>query len=345
MNRLILHAKRLLAAWTDRPLRSGAVVGGRYRLDEPLGIGSYGLTYRATDLLSGRPAALKQAKPSKGEAARELLRREAAMLERLDHPAIPRALSLLEERGQLYLASELAPGETLEDLLFEHGRTFTETEALRLVRSLADIVGHVHDRGCVHLDVRIPNVMFNGEFEAHTSAAQVGFASGDSEAHTSAAQVGFASGEFEAHTSAAQVGFASGEFEAHTSAAQVGFASGERLSLIDFGLARRIGEPPLAAAPASEDDRRNAPAEPASDLLDLGHLLLFLLYSSYVPEPGAPDRGWEDELEPAFDTRRLLRRLLGSKGPPLGGVPELLTELDRMLAARRAVQVRDDRHR
>ncbi|MGN7456146.1 protein kinase domain-containing protein [Paenibacillus pasadenensis] len=289
MNRLLLQGKRLLADWLDRPLRGGVIVGRRYRIDELLGIGSYGLTYRCTDLLRGRPAALKQAKPSKGAAARELLRREAGMLERLDHPAIPRALALLEERGQLFLASELAAGVTLEDWIFEQGRTFSEAEALRLVRSLAEIVGHVHKRGYVHLDVRIPNVLAK---------------------------------------------LSSSEFGAPNSAARAGFASGDSLSLIDFGLARRIGEPPLALASADEHDRRRAPAEPASDLHDLGELLLFLLYSSYEPAPGAPERGWEEELELTPQARRLLRRLLGSDGPPLSGVPELLEELDRMLAAR-----------
>ncbi|NGZ77931.1 serine/threonine-protein kinase [Saccharibacillus alkalitolerans] len=121
---------------------------------------------------------------------------------------------------------------------------------------------------------------------------------------------------------------------------------GSAIYLIDFGLARRIGEDEVLAPDGTPLTGR-MPARIVSDLEDTGHLLLYMLYSGYTP-PGdsrgadeaeaervragrAADSGeaeksmpeesvpagasWEEELELSAPTSALLRRLLRLDAP------------------------------
>lgn len=100
--------------------------------------------------------------------------------------------------------------------------------------------------------------------------------------------------------------------------------------LIDFGLARFIGDKPtymaesLSAYPLEKQLKREV--APASDLYALGHFFLFLLYSGYSPEEGAPERSWEEELALSPEIRSMIRKLL-QMDEPYGSVREWLQEL------------------
>ncbi|MBW7457591.1 serine/threonine protein kinase [Paenibacillus sepulcri] len=156
--------KGLYGAWIDHPEREGKLLhGGKYRICRFLGMGSYGLTYLCHDVESGEEIAVKQARPSKGQLGRELLRREIEIMGQLEHPAIPGCLSSFVHNRRLYMVTEYVKGRTVEDLIFEKGAVFQESEALGFIRRLMEIVSFIHGKGIVHLDIRIPNVMLQGE--------------------------------------------------------------------------------------------------------------------------------------------------------------------------------------
>ncbi|MGG1518037.1 protein kinase [Paenibacillus oryzisoli] len=301
---MFAYLKRVVEAWRDYPLPKGKVLQGRYRIDRFLGIGSYGLTYLCRDMESGTDIVLKQAKPSKKRLGRDLLRREQALLQQLTHPAIPRAYELFQSAGREFLLLEYRRGRTVEDLIFERGQRFGEKEALQLVRRLLDIVGDVHAQGIVHLDIRIPNVLLDGE----------------------------------------------------------------RMSLIDFGLAARLGEPARLPADADEEFIRKRTVAVTSDLYAIGHFLLFMLYSAFeTPQEGErnargecagersgsseggrcagergsscengkhasgpPLSGWEQELDVSPATKAMLRKLL-QLDPPYPDVRACALALDKLL--------------
>ncbi|WP_440115780.1 serine/threonine protein kinase [Paenibacillus sp. QZ-Y1] len=262
--------QRLLGLWTDRPRGKGTVVAGRYTIHELLGMGSYGLTYLCMDEHTGKEVALKESKPSKGRLSAQLLDREADVMRRLDHPAIPALLEAFTYRARSYIVTEYIRGETLEQCIFEQGRKYTEQECLELVGQLLVPIAHVHERGFIHGDVRIPNVILrNGH-----------------------------------------------------------------VHLIDFGLVRRMGEPLLPElkrrmreVPEPEDE----PASPEQDLQDIGHFLLFMLYSAYEPEKGREPASWQEELKLTPDLRHMLERLLGLRPAYEGGATELQVEIERVL--------------
>lgn len=153
--------QRVREAVLDRPLRTGTVLGGRYAIERVLGIGSYGISYLCKDLRIGHKCVVKQVRPSRrnGRKGLPVFEREAAVLASLDHPGVPKLLNRFSERRHLFLCMEYMRGRNLEDALFADGRTFTLLDALRVVRSIADILRYVHGKEIVHRDVRIPNIM------------------------------------------------------------------------------------------------------------------------------------------------------------------------------------------
>jgi len=245
---LLAYLKGVYEAWIDYPQRSGKLLAGRYRIERFLGMGSYGLTYVCSDLQKGEHVVVKQAKPGKRQLGRSLLCREREIMETLKLPDIPACYGLFEAEKQLFLVSEYRHGQTVEKLIFERGAEFAETDALRFIRSLMTIVSAIHEQGIVHLDIRIPNVILQGE----------------------------------------------------------------RISLIDFGLASRIGEPARVEPEADEETRRRRTPEAVSDLYAVGHFLLFMLYSGYDPEAkeARANASWEDELNVTPGVKRMLRKLL-----------------------------------
>lgn len=148
--------------WMDYPLRKGMVWAGRYRIEQFIGMGSYGQAYCCTDLITGSFVLLKRGKPSKREIGRKMLKQESEILRKLDHPQIPKWLNDSIHRQEEALIMEFIEGENLEHTILEAGRTYTQVEALLHVRQLLDPLKYMHEAGYVHRDVRTPNVLEHG---------------------------------------------------------------------------------------------------------------------------------------------------------------------------------------
>jgi serine/threonine-protein kinase len=104
-----------------------------------------------------------------------------------------------------------------------------------------------------------------------------------------------------------------------------------RVHLIDFGLARRLGEPLLPELKRRMKDvpeAENEPAVPDQDLQDIGHFLLFMLYSAYEPQKGSAPASWQEELRLTPELHEMLERLLGLRPGYEGGAAELLFEME-----------------
>ncbi|MGB7325643.1 MAG: serine/threonine-protein kinase [Rubripirellula sp.] len=140
---------------TTKKLRVGSRVG-KYRLDRRMGTGGFATVYAATDMLLGIKVALKI--PSSDLISPDMLeefRREARLTMKLDHPNILpiRDASFID--GQFVIVSPLAQ-RTLHDRI---GKRIAFETAFDLLTQIIDGVGHAHEHGVIHCDIKPENIL------------------------------------------------------------------------------------------------------------------------------------------------------------------------------------------
>lgn len=133
----------------------GETVLGRFTLLERLGAGGFGTVYSAWDERLQRQVAVK-AIEARGEAGRRVLR-EAQAAARLNHRGIVTLYELGEDGRRAYLVSELAVGETLDELA-RSGR-ISDRAVAQIGAELCDALDHAHANGVVHRDIKPQNVV------------------------------------------------------------------------------------------------------------------------------------------------------------------------------------------
>jgi TolB-like protein/tetratricopeptide (TPR) repeat protein len=132
---------------------------GHYRVLERLGAGGMGEVYRAHDEQLDRDVAVKvlPAESLSDPSARARLLREARSGAALNHPHICSIYEVGEANDQAYIAMELVEGRSLDALLAAGALPAEQT--LRYGLQIAQALGHAHERGMVHRDLKSANVM------------------------------------------------------------------------------------------------------------------------------------------------------------------------------------------
>jgi len=129
---------------------------GPYRLAQRVGAGGMGEVYEARDTRSGRRVAIKVLTDSGAHAARRLTREGHHALE-LDHPNICEVYEVGEDETGAFIAMEFIDGSVVSDAVPEEG--FDPAVATELALQLAAAVGHAHERGIIHRDLKRANLM------------------------------------------------------------------------------------------------------------------------------------------------------------------------------------------
>src|SRR3954447_14136071 len=137
------------------------VIGGRFKLEHPLGRGGMSEVYAAEDLELGRRVALKLLAPDADTARFE---REARAVASLAHPNVMQLYDYGEDNGRPYMVLEYVPGGTLEDrLAAANGKPLPDDETRLIAAGIAAGLAHAHARGVVHRDLKPANVLFDDE--------------------------------------------------------------------------------------------------------------------------------------------------------------------------------------
>jgi serine/threonine protein kinase len=145
----------------------GCEVGGA-RLVRLVGAGGMGRVYEATQVSPARRVAVKLARPeSLSEETARRLCREADVLATLEHPGIAR----IHAAGR----QQLAAGHSLPFMVMQfvpdarpitewcRQRALAEWSRIELLLQVCDAVGHAHERGVVHRDIKPGNVLVDGD--------------------------------------------------------------------------------------------------------------------------------------------------------------------------------------
>jgi serine/threonine-protein kinase len=154
---------------TPGELQVGAVVAGRFVLDERLGIGAFGTVWKAMDREHGYSAvALKLLHEHLAGEPRikERFAREMRVLAGLEHPSIAKAIAWSEEGAAQYLAMEYVEGPTVRAELARRtliNEQYSVAEVGTIARAIASALQVAHAKGIVHRDLKPNNLVLSKE--------------------------------------------------------------------------------------------------------------------------------------------------------------------------------------
>ncbi len=142
-------------------VRTGAVIGGRYRIIDAIARGSMSRVYRAEQMSIRRPVALKVigAELARDGQAVSRFRQEAAVLANIAHPNIVQVFDIgTTASGEPYLVMELVRGHSLADVIKAGGR-LEVPRTIGLLLQMTRALATVHEAGVVHRDMKPGNVL------------------------------------------------------------------------------------------------------------------------------------------------------------------------------------------
>ena len=162
-------------------LPSGTLVGGRYTLEQVLGKGGYGITYRGTDTRLRQSVAVKEYYPTFwcsrfADMGKEVhvnqgmenhycngLERfldEARTLAQLSGiSGVVRVTDFFEENGTAYLVMEYLEGRNLKQVLDGYGGRIPPQVLLEIISPALFALKKVHEKGLIHRDLSPDNIM------------------------------------------------------------------------------------------------------------------------------------------------------------------------------------------
>jgi serine/threonine-protein kinase len=137
-------------------------LGERYSIERELGRGGSATVFVAHENKHGRRVALKVLNPDVAALfGAERFAREVRIAAQLAHPHILGLIDSGEANGLLYYVMPFVEGETLRTRL-SGGERVPLSEALTLLRDVADALAYAHRAGVVHRDLKPENVLCVG---------------------------------------------------------------------------------------------------------------------------------------------------------------------------------------
>jgi serine/threonine protein kinase len=129
---------------------------GKYQVLGEIASGAQGAVYRAFDPATAMTVAVKVLiRQSVTDVER--LRREASLVQAIDHQNVVRLIEVGESEGLHFMVMEFIP-ETLSNLIEVTGALPVE-RAVALATGISDGLGYAHAQGIVHHDIKPQNVL------------------------------------------------------------------------------------------------------------------------------------------------------------------------------------------
>lgn len=135
------------------------ILQGRYRIIRQLGQGGMGAVYEAIDQRLDTTVALKETLFT-DERLRKQFEREARLLARLHHPALPRVSDHFSEEEGQFLVMQFIPGDDLAEMMNRKHGPFPADQVLTWADQLLDALDYLHtqDPQIVHRDIKPQNL-------------------------------------------------------------------------------------------------------------------------------------------------------------------------------------------
>lgn len=106
------------------------------------------------------------------EDSRAQLQHEATMLQRFNHPNIPRLYGVCRERSALVM--ELLGGGSVQRKLAQDAAGLLWGRRIKILHDVALALSYMHGHGVVHRDIKPGNVLLGEELESAAKLADMG---------------------------------------------------------------------------------------------------------------------------------------------------------------------------
>jgi serine/threonine protein kinase len=135
------------------------ILQGRYRIVRQLGQGGMGAVYEAVDQRLDTTVALKETLFAE-ERLRKQFEREARLLARLHHPALPRVSDHFSEDDGQFLVMQFIPGDDLSEKMARKRGAFPADQVLTWADQLLDALDYLHTQEpqIIHRDIKPQNL-------------------------------------------------------------------------------------------------------------------------------------------------------------------------------------------
>lgn len=144
------------------------VINGKYEILKEIGHGGMSTVYLAMDKNLNKQWAVKEIRKN-GNDANDLsvvnsLQAEADLMKKLDHPALPRIVDIINDAETICIIMDYIEGETLEKIISEYGAQPEET-VIGWAMQLCDALQYLHSQKppIIYRDMKPANVMLNPE--------------------------------------------------------------------------------------------------------------------------------------------------------------------------------------
>lgn len=146
----------------------GTVIDGKYEVLREIGRGGMSVVYLAMDTHLNKQWAVKEIRKKGSGKNDEIvvnsLLAEANMMKRLDHPALPRIVDIIDNGVTIYVVMDYIEGESLDKILLEYGAQ-PEDKVINWAMQIADALSYLHGQKppIIYRDMKPANVMLKPE--------------------------------------------------------------------------------------------------------------------------------------------------------------------------------------
>ena len=165
-------------------LASGTLIKqGQYQIEQVLGEGGFGITYKGTNKQNSSFVAIKELWPEKSARQGSAIvwpssitpkekqlqinkfKLEASNQQKCQHPDIPLVYEFFEENNTVYIIMALISGKSLYDILKKKG-ILSETKIKHYFIQVAEALKVVHENNFLHRDIKPDNILIDNQDRA-----------------------------------------------------------------------------------------------------------------------------------------------------------------------------------
>ena len=142
----------------------GSFIDNKYEILKKIGQGGMSVVYLAMDKRLNKQWAVKELQKYTKNANNEVVIQsaiaEANMIKKLDHPALPRIVDIIEEDKVIYVVMDYIEGETLEYVVNNQGAQ-SQDLVIDWAKQLTEVLHYLHTRtpAIIYRDMKPSNVM------------------------------------------------------------------------------------------------------------------------------------------------------------------------------------------